>query len=259
MNILIIEDEAIAARRIKKMVTDFDSNNNIVGHLDSVEGAVNWFESNPQPDLILCDIELADGQSFEIFNQTTVTSPVIFTTAYDEYAIKAFKVNSVDYLLKPVKEEDLKKSIDKFQQLRSAFAKGSKSSLNIQSLLEELTSQKQATFDYRERFLIKQGQRYFTINTEDIAYFYTKEKAVFLKCWDGKEYIVDYSLDDLEKEMNPKSFFRANRQFLVELKSVDRIHMWFNSKLKVQLRPEASEEMIISREKAAEFKQWLGE
>ena len=259
MNILIIEDEAIAARRIKKMVNDFDSNNNIVGHLDSVEGAVHWFENNPDPDLILCDIELADGQSFEIFNKTTVKSPVIFTTAYDEYAIKAFKVNSVDYLLKPIKEEDLKNSIEKFKQMRKAFATENNPSLNIQSLIEELNIQKQATFSYRERFLIKQGQRYFTINTEDTAYFYTKGKAVFLKCWDGKEFIIDYSLDDLEKVMDPKHFFRANRQFLVELKSVDKIHMWFNSKLKVQLRPEASEELIVSRERAGEFKQWLGE
>jgi two-component system LytT family response regulator len=211
MKILIIEDEAIAARRIKKMVTGFNDANEIVGQVDSVEDAVHWFETNPSPDLILCDVELADGQSFEIFNKTTVSSPVIFTTAYDEYAIKAFKVNSVDY------------------------------------------------FSYRERFLIKQGQRYFTITTDEVAYFYTKDKVVFLKCRNNKEYIIDYSLDDLEKEMDPNIFFRANRQFLVELKSVDKIHMWFNSKLKVQLRPEASEELVISREKAGEFKLWLGE
>jgi two-component system LytT family response regulator len=259
MNILIIEDEAIAARRIKKMVNDFDCNHHIVGQLDSVESAVNWFENNPEPDLILCDIELADGQSFEIFHKTTVKSPVIFTTAYDEYAIKAFKVNSVDYLLKPIKEEDLKNSLEKFKQLQKTFAAENKASFNIQSLLEELNNQKQATFNYRERFLIKQGQRYFTINTAETAYFYTKGKAVFLKCWDNKEFIIDYSLDDLEKVMDPKQFFRANRQFLVELKSVDKIHMWFNSKLKVQLKPEATEELIVSREKASEFKQWLGE
>ncbi|MGE5107749.1 MAG: LytR/AlgR family response regulator transcription factor [Sphingobacteriales bacterium] len=259
MNILIIEDEAIAARRIKKMVSSFDSSNNIVGHLDSVESAVDWFENNPSPDLILCDVELSDGQSFDIFNKTKVTSPVIFTTAYDEYAIKAFKVNSVDYLLKPIKEDDLRTSIEKLQQLKKAFAENSSASFNIQSLLSELNIQKQSTFSYRERFLIKQGQRYFTVNTEDAAYFYTKGKAVFLKCWDNKEYIIDYSLDDLEKSINPKHFFRANRQFLVELKAVDKIHMWFNSKLKVQLRPETSEEVIISREKAGEFKQWLGE
>ncbi len=259
MKILIIEDEAIAARRIKKMVTGFNETNEIVGQVDSVEDAVNWFETHPSPDLILCDVELADGQSFEIFNQTTVNSPVIFTTAYDEYAIKAFKVNSIDYLLKPVKEEDLKRSIEKFQQMRRAFASESKPTLDIQSLIEELNVQKQNTFNYRERFLIKQGQRYFTIMTDEVAYFYTKDKVVFLKCNNNKEYIIDYSLDDLEKDMDPKKFFRANRQFLVELKSVDKIHMWFNSKLKVQLRPETSEELIISREKAAEFKQWLGE
>jgi two-component system, LytTR family, response regulator LytT len=259
MNILIIEDEAIAARRLKKMVSDFDSSNHIVGQLDSVESAVNWFENNPEPDLVLCDIELADGQSFEIFNKTTVKSPVIFTTAYDEYAIKAFKVNSVDYLLKPIKEEDLKISIDKFKQMRKAFASNDNASLNIQSLIDELNTQKQATFNYRERFLIKQGQRYITVNTEDTAYFYTKGKAVFLKCRDTKEYIVDYSLDDLEKMMDPKHFFRANRQFLVELKTVDKINMWFNGKLKVQLRPDTTEEVIISREKAGDFKQWLGE
>jgi two-component system LytT family response regulator len=258
MNILIIEDEAIAARRIKKMVNDFDSNNHIVGQVDSVESAVEWFENNPSPDLVLCDIELADGQSFEIFNKTTVESPVIFTTAYDEYAIKAFKVNSVDYLLKPVKEDDLRRSMDKLQQLKTTF-NPKQPSINIESLLNELNLQKQSTFNYRDRFLIKQGQRYFIVNVEDIAYFYTKGKAVFLKCWDNKEYIVDYTLDDLEKTMNPKNFFRANRQFLIELKAVDRVHMWFNSKLKVEVKPHSTEELIVSREKAGDFKQWLGE
>ena len=259
MNVLIIEDEAIAARRIKKMITDFDGNNQIVGLVDSVETAVDWFENNPQPDLILCDIELADGQSFEIFNKTTVSSPVIFTTAYDEYAIKAFKVNSIDYLLKPVKEEELKHSIEKFKQLKNAFSVAEKPSIDIQALISELNAQKQSTFNYRDRFLIKQGQRYITVHSTDIAYFFTKGKVVFIKCWDNKEYIVDYSLDDLETSVNPQRFFRLNRQFLVELKSVDKVHMWFNGKLKVQLNPESKEDLVVSRERAGEFKIWLGE
>ena len=257
MKILIIEDEALAARRIKAMVAGFDESYEILSVLNSVASTVKWLKENPSPDLLLMDIELVDGQSFEIFNQADVKCPVIFTTAYDEYAIKAFKVNSIDYLLKPVNEDDLKASIEKFHRMKSMYGGQVAEAINIQNLLHELRAGPDG--NYRDRFLIKSGDRLFPVEICDIAYFFTKDKANFIKTHDSREFIVDNTLDELEKSVNPKKFFRINRQFLVEHKSVLKIHLWFNSKLKVELEPKPGEEVIVSREKAAEFRQWLGE
>jgi len=257
MNILIIEDEALAARRLKTMVAAFDPSFEVMDILNSISSAVKWLQENPSPDLILMDIELVDGQSFEIFKQVEVKSPVIFTTAYDEYALKAFKVNSIDYLLKPVKEEELRASIRKFHDLKNRFGETTVGKINIQNLLHELKLA--PGNNYRDRFLIKSGDRFFPVEIDEVAYFFTKEKANFIKTHDNREFMVDYTLDDLEKAVNPKKFFRANRQFLVEHKSVTKMHLWFNSKLKVELKPKAEEDVIVSRTKAAEFRQWLGE
>jgi len=257
MKILIIEDEALAARRIKAMVTGFDSSYEVLDVLNSVATSVKWLQENPAPDLILMDIELVDGQSFEIFNEVEVKCPVIFTTAYDEYAIKAFKVNSIDYLLKPVNEEELKSSIEKFYRVRKAYSQHSSEAINIQNLLQELKSASGNA--YRDRFLIKNGDRFFPVEVNEVAYFFTKEKANFIMTHDNRSFLVDYTLDDLEKAVDPKKFFRANRQFLIDHKSVAKVHLWFNSKLKVELKPKAGEEVVVSREKAAEFRQWLGE
>lgn len=256
MNILIIEDENLAAQRLEKLVRDIDHTIMVKGVTDSIESSVEWLSKNPTPDLILMDIELADGQSFEIFKRVEVTSPVIFTTAYDEFALKAFKVNSIDYLLKPVKSEDLKNSMEKLNNLRSMSEK-TDGMENIKHLLEGLYQQKDD--QYRKRFLAKSGQRFVPIEINDVAYFYSEDKMVFLKTGANQRYMLDFNLEQLEKELDPKNFFRANRQFILSNRAIQDIHSWFNGKLKVKVVPATSEEVIISRDKAAEFKSWMGE
>ena len=256
MKILIVEDENLAARKLKKMVTDIDPSVEIVGMTDSIESSVNWLISNKHPDLILMDIELADGQSFEIFNQTEVHSTIIFTTAYDEYALKAFKVNSIDYLLKPIRSEDLEKALEKFRALQ-ANHKSAESNTNIERLLVELR-QTQANKSYRDRFLVKQGQRFITIEATEVAFFFAEDRVNFIKTKAGQKFIVDYTLDELEGQLDPSVFFRLNRQFIAHVKSIESVHPYFNSKLKIHLKPASEEEVLVSREKAADFKEWLG-
>ncbi|HQW26907.1 MAG TPA: LytTR family DNA-binding domain-containing protein [Saprospiraceae bacterium] len=254
MNILIVEDEALSARRLKTMVTEMDPTYRVLDITESVRKTVQWLQSHPSPDLMLMDIELTDGKSFDIFEQITVKCPVIFVTAYDEYAIKAFKVNSIDYLLKPIKLEELARSMDKLRQLQQQYTQGS-GGLNIQSLLQAF--EKHAS--YRERFLIKQADRLLPIETTDIAYFQTSEKVNYIHTFDNNTYAIDQPLDEIEKTLDPKKFFRANRQFIVSAAAVEKIHFWFSSKLKVDLRPKSSEDVMISREKAMAFRTWLGE
>lgn len=254
MNILIVEDEALSARRLKSMVTEMDHTYRVLDITDSVSKTVDWLRSHPAPDLLLMDIELTDGKSFEVFEQVDVKSPVIFVTAYDEYAIKAFKVNSIDYLLKPVKQEELVASIEKLRSIKQQYAQG-EPGLNIQSLLKEF--QKQGS--YKERFLIKQADRLLPIEAMDIAFFQTRDKNNYIHTFDDKEYITDHTLDEIEKTLDPKKFFRANRQFIVSASAVEKIHFWFSSKLKVDLKPKSNEEVIVSREKAMAFRAWLGE
>lgn len=256
MKILIIEDENLAARKLKKLVTEIEPTADIVGMTDSIESSVEWLETNPTPDLILMDIELADGQSFEIFNRTEVNSTIIFTTAYDEYALKAFKVNSIDYLLKPVRSEELEKALDKFKALKKGGTADNR--VNIDMLLKELR-QSQGKQEYRNRFLVKQGQKFITVETHDIAYFFTEDRVNFIKTRAGQRFIVDYTLDELEQTLDTRQFFRANRQFIVHAKAVESVHPYFNSKLKLHLKPAIEDEVLISREKASEFKQWMGE
>ena len=260
MNIVIIEDESIAARRLQKMVLGLKEGIKVVAILDSVLGTVAWLRQHKAPDLILMDIELVDGQSFEIFKQVEVPCPVIFTTAYDEYAIQAFKVNSIDYLLKPIQEKELKQSLLKFEQLHKLFGSRQPTAINIEQLLEELRIQHAQPQQLpRERILVKQGQRMFPLLTNEIAYFYTKERLVWAYTKDSRHFLVDYTLDELEKTLDNKNFFRANRQFIVAFHSVSRLNHYFNGKLKVNLQPISEEELIISREKALEFRSWLGE
>ncbi len=254
MNILIIEDEALSARRLKTMVMEIDPTFRVLDIIDSVQGTVAWLKGHTLPDLILMDIELTDGKSFDIFEQMDVKCPVIFVTAYNEYAIRAFKVNSIDYLLKPVKQEELAGSIEKLRQIKQQYATGVPG-LNIQALMQEF--QKQT--NYRERFLIKKADRLLPVETADIAYIQTQEKNNFIHTFGGNAYLIDMTLDEIEKTLDPKKFFRANRQFIVNAAAVEKIHFWFSSKLKVDLKPKSSEEVIVSREKAMSFRSWLGE
>jgi two-component system LytT family response regulator len=260
MNLVIVEDESIAARRIAKMVQELDPAITIQAVLTSVAGTVHWLHTNPAPDLLLLDIELVDGQSFEIFAQTEVPCPVIFTTAYDEYAIRAFKVNSIDYLLKPIQEKELAHSLQKFRNLKKMYADKTPASVNIEALLQELREQSHnPSKSSRDRILVKQGQRMFPITTREVAYFFTKDKLNYVRTKSNQQYLVDYTLDELEKSLDVKNFFRANRQYLIEFDAVARVHQYFHSKLKVELSPKPEEDVVISREKAADLRLWLGE
>lgn len=252
MKILIVEDEILLAKELRKMLSSIEPSAEICGTTQSVEETVQWLKQNDQPDLVMMDIELADGQSFDIFKQVQLESPVIFTTAYDEFAIKAFKVNSIDYLLKPIKESELRVAIEKFKKTKQHQPI---SMLELLKKIEQLGNQP----GYRSRFLIKQGQKMVSIDISEVAYFYSENKCTFMRTNQNQKYIIDLTLDELEKELAPQQFFRANRQYILSEKSIVSIHSWFNQKLKVEVNPPTEEHIIISRDKANAFKAWMGE
>lgn len=250
MKIIIIEDEAPALNRIKKMVLELAPNANILASADSIESAVLAIQQNPTVELLLMDIELADGQSFEIFNRITINCPVVFTTAYDEFALKAFKVNSIDYLLKPIEKEDLRKALNKFQNLHQNQSNAE----ILQHMLSQINFNKPAK---KERFLVKLGERLISVSTNEIAYFNSKDKLTFLITKNSNKYVVDFTLDELNLMLDDKSFFHLNRQYIAAFSSIINIHTYFNGKLKIQLSPSVDEEVIVSREKANDLKNWL--
>lgn len=252
MKVLIVEDESMASKRLIKLITTIEPNVDILDSLDSVKRAVNWLNSNESPDLIFLDIQLADGLSFEIFEQTQVTAPIIFTTAFDEYAIKAFKVNSIDYLLKPIDPKELKSAIEKFNLKFSP--KTQQSPLNmalIESAMEMMTKQ------YKERFVVKIGDHIKTVNSSDALYFYSQEKATFLQVADKKRFIIDYTLEQLEQLLDPKQYFRVNRKYLVRLEATKDIVAYSNSRLRLILIDSDDMDVIVSRDKVQAFKKWL--
>lgn len=255
MKILIVEDEPLAAERLQKLLQEIDRHVEVVAIADSIKSTVAWLNQNDPPDIILMDIELADGQSFEIFGQVTIKSSVIFTTSYDEYALRAFKVNSIDYLLKPVKKEDIKKSLEKYEALRKQFARPTPS-VDIGSLLAELKQLHNKTT--RNRFLVKMGQRLVSIETSEIAYFYADGRLSYFKTWNNQKYVVDYTIDQLEQMLDSDDYYRVNRAFIVRVKAVAQIHMYFNGKLKLELNPSTEKEVLVSKERAKEFKEWMG-
>lgn len=252
-NCLIIEDEPLAVRRLQKIIEDNFPQINILTHLDSIDSSVNWLNNNPEPDIIFLDIQLSDGQSFEIFNNVSVGSVIIFTTAYDEYALEAFKLNSIDYLLKPIEIKELQRSIDKFMRLKeSDFSKESLESDN-RSLGSLLNSKSK----YRTRFLLTVADKYFVVPVSEIAYFFSENKITYLMTSNGKKHLVDFTLDELETQLDPVDYFRANRQFIISHRSLDTINAFFNGKMKITLIPKLDKEVLISRDKAKLFKDWL--
>ena len=258
MKVLIIEDEELAVRKLRKTLQSVDPEAEIVGTTDSIRASVDWLEANPAPDLILMDIELADGQSFEIFDKTEVKSTVIFTTSYDEYALKAFKVNSIDYLLKPVQKEDLQVAIDKFRNLKSMFGTASNTNaMSVDSLVKELQEKLQPR-EFRKRFLVKHAQKLVSVEVNDIAYFYSDGRLNFFKTTDNKKFVVDYTMDELEEMLDPDRYFRISRSFYVSVNSIDQIHDYFGNRLLLNLKPAVDKESIVSREKVTEFKKWMG-
>jgi len=236
MKILIVEDEELAVKKLQKTLAAVDDSTEIVGVADSIKSSVEWLQQNPQPDLILMDIELADGQSFEIFNLTEVKSPVIFTTSYDEYALKAFKVNSIDYLLKPVQKEDLEVALKKFNALKKEEGVTG-SAINMENLVKEL-QQKLQPKEYRKRFLVKNAQKLVSVEVDDIAYYYSDGRLNFFKTTDNKKFVVDYTMDELEDMLDPEKYFRISRSFYVSVNSIDKIDDYFGNRLILQLKLE---------------------
>lgn len=257
MKVLIVEDEELAVKKLRKTLESVDSSAEVVGVTDSIRASVSWLQSNPTPDLILMDIELADGQSFEIFEKTEVKSSVIFTTSYDEFALKAFKVNSIDYLLKPIQSEDLQAALQKYKNMQTLYASKEGSAMNVDSLVKELR-QKLQPKEYRKRFLVKHAQKLISIEVDDIAYFYSDGRLNFFKTTDNRKFIVDYTMDELEEMLDPSRYFRISRAFYVSIDSVDQIHDYFGNRLMLQVRPAVDKEALVSREKVTEFKKWMG-
>lgn len=251
MNILIIEDEPQAAQRLTKLVATILPSSKIFPSIDSVKKSVHWLKSNVAPELIFMDIQLADGLSFQIFDHVEVTSPVIFTTAYDEYALKAFKVNSIDYILKPVDEQELKSAIDKYRRLAGASLQNSKMMESIGIAVQMLTKR------YKERFVVKVGEHLKSVETEDILFFFSMEKATFAQTKEGKKNILDFTMDQLEELLDPKQFFRINRKYIVHVKSIQDMISHTNARLKLVLKTSDDDDIIVARERVQEFKNWL--
>jgi DNA-binding LytR/AlgR family response regulator len=258
MKILIVEDEELAVKKLQKTLTAVDNTAIIVGITDSIHSTVDWMQKNEAPDLILMDIELADGQSFEIFSRTEVKSPVIFTTSYDEHALKAFKVNSVDYLLKPVQKEELESALNKYRQLMKISGSRSISNeFSMESLVKEL-QQKLQPKEFRKRFLVKHAQKLVSIEIEEIAYFFSDGRLNFFKTYDNRKFVVDYTMDDLEEMLDPDKYFRISRSFYISVESVEQIHEYFGNRLLLHLKPAVDKEAVVSREKVSDFKKWMG-
>lgn len=251
MKVIIIEDEKPSARRLQRMLAEINIEAEAMLH--SVEEAVFWFKDNEHPDLILLDIQLSDGLSFEIFEQVEVKSAIIFTTAYDEYALKAFKLNSIDYLLKPIDDEELETAIDKFKSKQSTPQ-------NLQVDLEQIKKLLINPLDknYKKRFTVKIGQHLKMISIDDIECFYSENKGTYIFTSDNRDYLIDSTLEYLDSMLDPVKFFRVNRKFYVNVNSIKDIISYTNSRLKIILNTFSEHEIIVSREKVRDFKNWIG-
>lgn len=249
--VLIVEDEPQAADRLERLVTRLHPGVELQATLDSVEKSVAWLKGHPAPDLVLMDIQLADGLSFAIFDQVSVPSPVIFTTAYDEYALKAFKVNSIDYLLKPIDEDELRAALDKFASRRGSGLAPDTMMQSIANAMQMLSKK------YKERFVIRVGEHLRSIETTDIRFFFSQEKASFAQTVDGRKHVLDYTLDQLEGLMDPSRFFRINRKYLVSVEAIRDMINYTNSRLKLVLTGCDDAEVIVARERVQEFREWL--
>lgn len=250
MKVLIVEDEAPAFRRLQRILEEIDQAVEIIDVFDTVKAAVEWFESGGTADLIFMDIQLADGLSFDIFRQVDVKLPVIFTTAYDEYTLKAFEVNSIDYLLKPIDIDRLKVSLSKWEELKQLYG----GARDIRQILDQIQPEGKR---YRRRFLVRSRDQLIPIKIEDIAYFYTDKGIVYLKKFDGKKFAIEHPLDSIEVELDPLEFFRINRQYLSNIDSISSSYTYDKGKILIELQPKSDEPVLVSRDKASQFKRWL--
>lgn len=251
MKVIIIEDEALASERLKKMIHTFDKSIEVVAQLESVEESIEWFQNNPHPELIFLDIHLEDDLSFAIFEKVDVSSAIIFTTAFDEYAIKAFKLKSIDYLLKPIVQEELNDALKKYMEMKADRTPDKE----LHKLYDLIVRQNQS---YRERFSVNVGQKIKTFAVNDIAYFMSDTGYTIAYLHDGSDYYVDLSLDNLSKEIEPGKFFRVNRKMLVALQAIKDVHIYPKSRLKLELIPKTEEDVFVSIDKVTPFKNWLG-
>jgi len=248
MKVLIIEDEILAAGKLADLLHSIDSTIEIMGKLQSVLESINWLHSQPDPDLIFMDIQLDDGICFEIFDAVKLKTPVIFTTAFDSYAIRAFQVNSVDYLLKPIEKEPLTKAIEKYKLI---FEKGGSSAQSVGDLSVQMVK------SYKTRFFVKIGNHFHSIPVDNIECFYIVERAVFFKTNNGKNYNLDYSLDQVQQLIDPENFFRINRNYLIQINAIQDIYNYSSSRLGIKINGIDHLDLIVSREKVGEFKKWL--
>jgi DNA-binding LytR/AlgR family response regulator len=250
MKVVIIEDEKLAANHLEKMITKYDPSVKVLAKLESVEDSIDWFTAHGDPDLIFLDIHLDDGLSFAIFEKVKVSAPIIFTTAYDEYAIKAFKMKSIDYLLKPILPEELYKAIDKYKEWQAP----GNAAIDMQSLVDLISKRDPV---YKARFSITVGEKIKSVGIEQIAYFYSSQGITFLVTNENLHYPIDLSLEQLAEQLNPTDFFRINRQFLIRLKAIRNVHVYPKSRLKIDLTPAYPDEIFVSIDKVTRFKAWL--
>lgn len=249
MKILLIEDEAMAVQRLTKMINAIKPTAEILGDLDTIDAAILWFQKNSMPDLLFLDIHLADGSSFEIFKKINIICPIIFITAHDEYALQAFKVNAIDYLLKPIKKVELEQSFEKIRRLQPI------KNIDYQSVIQAIQEKNPPT--YQARFLIRYGQKFKIVEVKDIAYFFIQEKIVFACTFEGKHYPMDYNLDKLEPMLSPTEFFRINRQVMACHSAIKELYAYSKSRVKVELLPRIDYDVVVSKERTILFKDWL--
>ncbi len=248
MKVIIIEDEQPAVEKLERYLLKYDPEMEIMARLKNVAESVAWFATHQHwPDLLFVDIQLSDGLSFEIFNQVAIHLPIIFTTAFDEYALDAFRHHSIDYLLKPVTFTELSRSLKKFEDMKQWS-----DAPNVSGVIHQMASS-----SFKDRFMVKQGQRIMTIATGEVHLFYAEGRTVYLVSQEGKKFIIDYKLEDLEQLLNPSLFFRVNRTYLINITAVEDILVYSNSRLKVQAKVPLDKEIIVSREKVPDFKKWL--
>ena len=251
MDILIIEDEAAAARRLERFLNTIEPDAKLLATISSIEGSVKWLNTHKNPDLIFMDIQLEDGHSFEILNRVQLSSHIIFITAFDEYAIKAFKYNSIDYLLKPLKEKELANALAKYHALKNSHPEHI---IDYKKLAETISGDKP---EKPQRILMHIGSQIRMVEIKDIAYVYTVHKVVYAITFDGKKMPIDFPLDQFEEMTDSKLFFRINRQFIINISAIDQMHIYSKSRLKLMLKPSCSEETIVSTERSPHFKKWM--
>jgi len=249
---LLIEDEKPAALWLEQLLQSCDPGVEVLAVLDSVQASVRWLQEHQPPDLLFLDIQLADGLSFDIFGQVDVQSPIIFTTAFDQYMLKAFKLHSVDYLLKPIDPEELKEALQKYRRF---YEQGQPAGVELPALRELMASLQQPT--YKQRFLIKAGQQITYVSAEEVHYFYAEDGLVCLRCGDGKRHVIDYTLDQLTDLLDPRNFFRLSRKVITHVQAIRKVNPYFNNRLVLELHPNPGFQVLVSRDRVAHFKAWL--